>query len=465
MPPLKITSPVLKRIKILCLQIIICTSFRTIFSFLGIACINHVYQTDYNPSQFTDEKNTQSYLPFLIFQAQKTERNILQLIHKAQKSIEISLYGLENQAITNALIEAHLMRSVHLRMSSELDQAGTDNWQKLLRHGVPIRFGNSSGIMHNKYMIVDRKYIVTGSANWTEGLFSHFNNTMIINSEVLAEEYLQDFNLQFTGYYANKKDEGYSHFLKSIQDAEEQKEKAHWNFTSHSFPNDRLVSAYFTPYKDTFPEYTQNPGLAECSLACLASYSKGSGPCPTQACSHEACYKKREGGRNKIVYTYPNYDAKGIPYCTEYDNAMNIVLRLLQSAQHSILILAFAFRDRLIYHTLIEAQKKGLDVQVWIDHNQYRTARKSNRKSYAVLSEKLKTFRICEKSNGGLLHHKVIVIDKNTILLGSLNFSQSAVSKNDENFIIIQNVHSLAHDFYREASRINSDCYSLTDTK
>jgi phosphatidylserine/phosphatidylglycerophosphate/cardiolipin synthase-like enzyme len=45
-----------------------------------------------------------------------------------------------------------------------------------------------------------------------------------------------------------------------------------------------------------------------------------------------------------------------------------------------------------------------------------------------------------QDGNGaGFLHHKVMIIDESTVVLGSFNFSGSAATKNDENVLIIDN--------------------------
>ena len=37
-----------------------------------------------------------------------------------------------------------------------------------------------------------------------------------------------------------------------------------------------------------------------------------------------------------------------------------------------------------------------------------------------------------------VLHHKVIIIDEQTVITGSFNFSKSAAQRNDENIVIIR---------------------------
>jgi phosphatidylserine/phosphatidylglycerophosphate/cardiolipin synthase-like enzyme len=51
------------------------------------------------------------------------------------------------------------------------------------------------------------------------------------------------------------------------------------------------------------------------------------------------------------------------------------------------------------------------------------------------------------------MHHKVILIDGNTVITGSYNFSRSAEDFNDENVIIVHNAE-LTADYLVEFNRI-----------
>jgi phosphatidylserine/phosphatidylglycerophosphate/cardiolipin synthase-like enzyme len=42
-------------------------------------------------------------------------------------------------------------------------------------------------------------------------------------------------------------------------------------------------------------------------------------------------------------------------------------------------------------------------------------------------------------SNPNLMHHKTIIVDRETVILGSYNFTRSAEAKNDENLLIFHN--------------------------
>ncbi len=383
-------------------------------------------------------------LPFLNFEPSRTERKVLQLIENAQESIEVALYGLENDLVVDSLIEAHTYRGVQIRMVSEFDSEASPSWQKLIEHNIPVHFGNQHGIMHNKYFIIDQSYVFTGSSNLTEGLFHHFNNSILIKDQELAQEYLRDFEIQYEGHYASKKDEGFTDMY-SPEDT--------WEAKLHQFPGSMNLKAYFTPYKKIFPEYLSIGNAPPCSEQCRVKSSSQASLCPD--CRQEVCFQESRNG-NRLIYLYNNYDKGGERYCSQYNNAMNQVISLIDKAKSSILVLAFAFRDRLMQHKLIQAKKeRGVDVRIWIDYNQYRAGRHLSEASFDAVARETNFLKICRKPDGGLLHHKVIVSDRKTVLLGSMNFSQNAVSSNDENFIIIENAPSLAEGFYQEAARID----------
>ena len=51
------------------------------------------------------------------------------------------------------------------------------------------------------------------------------------------------------------------------------------------------------------------------------------------------------------------------------------------------------------------------------------------------------------------MHHKIIVIDENTVITGSFNFTKSADQENDDNLLVIHNP-DLAKLYLQEFDRI-----------
>jgi phosphatidylserine/phosphatidylglycerophosphate/cardiolipin synthase-like enzyme len=115
------------------------------------------------------------------------------------------------------------------------------------------------------------------------------------------------------------------------------------------------------------------------------------------------------------------------------DHVVNNLIALVNDAQTSIRFLAFSFTDYPLAQAMIDRRAAGVDVQ-----GVFETFGSSSP------SSELKTFwcaglPVRQDGNGSFLHHKVIVIDGNIVVTGSLNYSSSADDENEENVVIIDN--------------------------
>ena len=136
------------------------------------------------------------------------------LINNAEFSIDIAAYGFAGQdKIINALRRAKA-RGVIIR--GVVDDYGTSLYpdtEKIVKEFsfktdvfVPIaqrqfdeKFTRSqSALMHNKFVIVDGKYIWTGSTNITDSCMTlNANNSAVIYSQDLAQIYEKEFSQMF----------------------------------------------------------------------------------------------------------------------------------------------------------------------------------------------------------------------------------------------------------------------------
>jgi len=60
---------------------------------------------------------------------------------------------------------------------------------------------------------------------------------------------------------------------------------------------------------------------------------------------------------------------------------------------------------------------------------------------------------VWQDGNPYLMHHKVFIVDGQTAILGSFNFSQNAETENDENLLIVDDP-ALAQAFTAEFERV-----------
>ncbi len=122
---------------------------------------------------------------------------IIKTINQAQTSIDIAIYSFTNRKIADALIKAY-KRGVKIRIVSDKGTArGRRCVLPLLENlGIPVRYkrGSGGGLMHNKYAVIDRKIVITGSFNWTKSAeYRNDENLLIINNQDLAKIYEENF--------------------------------------------------------------------------------------------------------------------------------------------------------------------------------------------------------------------------------------------------------------------------------
>jgi len=122
---------------------------------------------------------------------------IISYIDLAQNTLDFTMYEAQDKAIVEALNAAY-DRGVMVRVISD-DEGRNDTLTNYLNAAIPILEGNSEGIMHNKFMIVDQastdnSWVLTGSMNHTvANLGWDYNNVICIQDESLAKAYVLEF--------------------------------------------------------------------------------------------------------------------------------------------------------------------------------------------------------------------------------------------------------------------------------
>jgi phosphatidylserine/phosphatidylglycerophosphate/cardiolipin synthase-like enzyme len=70
-----------------------------------------------------------------------------------------------------------------------------DNLRTLFCANVPVRQDGNGGFMHPKVIIVDERYVVTGSLNFsTRAETTNDENVIVIDNPDIARLYLQEFD-------------------------------------------------------------------------------------------------------------------------------------------------------------------------------------------------------------------------------------------------------------------------------
>ncbi len=122
---------------------------------------------------------------------------LVDAIDRARLSIDAAAYSLSLNSVRFALINAH-RRGVKVRVVMESTNMDRSDPQALIEAGIPIVGDNMDGLMHNKFIVIDKSEVWLGSMNFTDsGTYEDNNNMMRIHSTKLAENYLIEFKEMF----------------------------------------------------------------------------------------------------------------------------------------------------------------------------------------------------------------------------------------------------------------------------
>jgi len=125
------------------------------------------------------------------------DRDLADAIGAARASVDIAVQQLDLWSVRDALIDAH-RRGVSVRMVTESDYLDTEEIQQLVDSGIPVLGDRREGLMHDKFVVIDRYEVWTGSMNYTvsEG-YRNNNNLIRIRSTKIAEDYSAEFTEMF----------------------------------------------------------------------------------------------------------------------------------------------------------------------------------------------------------------------------------------------------------------------------
>jgi phosphatidylserine/phosphatidylglycerophosphate/cardiolipin synthase-like enzyme len=126
------------------------------------------------------------------------DEGLVAALDQARLSVDVAAYSLNLWSIRDALINAH-KRGVVVRMVMESDDMDNQEVQQIMDAGIPIIGDQKQGLMHNKFMVIDRQDVWTGSMNYTtSGVYKDNNNLIHIRSGEVAVDYTHEFDQMFT---------------------------------------------------------------------------------------------------------------------------------------------------------------------------------------------------------------------------------------------------------------------------
>lgn len=122
--------------------------------------------------------------------------------------------------------------------------------------------------------------------------------------------------------------------------------------------------------------------------------------------------------------------------CTE------AIVRELDNAKTSILVQAYSFTSAPIAKGLVAAHERGVKVEIILDKSNL-TAQYTSAPFVAKAGIPVKI-----DSAHDIAHNKIMIIDGETVITGSFNFTKSAEDNNAENLLIIRD-NALAEKYIK----------------
>jgi phosphatidylserine/phosphatidylglycerophosphate/cardiolipin synthase-like enzyme len=119
-------------------------------------------------------------------------------------------------------------------------------------------------------------------------------------------------------------------------------------------------------------------------------------------------------------------------YFSPHGGCTDTVIRELNKAKSIVLVQAYSFTSAPIAKALLSAHKRGVKVEVILDKSQ-RTQKYSSATFLFNAGIPVKI-----DAQHAIAHNKVMVIDGETVITGSFNFTKAAEEKNAENLLVIR---------------------------
>jgi phosphatidylserine/phosphatidylglycerophosphate/cardiolipin synthase-like enzyme len=118
-------------------------------------------------------------------------------------------------------------------------------------------------------------------------------------------------------------------------------------------------------------------------------------------------------------------------YFSPRGGATDAVVGGLDRATNSILVQAYSFTSVPIAKALVEAHRRGIKVQVILDHSQ-----RTEKYSEADFLRNNGVPTLIDARHA-IAHNKIMIVDDYLVLTGSFNFTKAAEEHNAENLLLV----------------------------
>ena len=310
---------------------------------------------------------------------------LVERIDSAESSVHVAAYGFEKHNVAQALVDAH-ERGVEVKFVGSTSHLDAEGYQMMLEEHIPMQVGNEYHIMHNKFFIIDQRFVFVGTGNITPTGFGRNNNNWVwMESEPVAADFEAEFQQMFNGKFSSAKTSP--------------------NDVNTYQIGDTTVEIYFSPQERTVSRMLEEIRKVDTSLYFqIFAFTKDSVGSAFVA-------KHRELMEENEAY----YEQRGV------DDWREMSPRKWPHHLTGILDRSQVYGNNQ-YHEAYRLTGFGVPMRLDANENSVRPG------DY--------------QAGGGRLHTKTMILDPGTedarVITGSFNWSSSATLVNDEVMIVLR---------------------------
>jgi len=324
----------------------------------------------------------------------KPSEFLVERIDAAKHKLDVAAYGFEKANIAEAVARAH-ERGVDVRFVGDSTHMDAYGYQRVLEEHIPAQFGNQYNIMHNKFFIIDNRFVFMGTGNLTPTGFERNNNNWVwMESKPIAQDFTEEFEQMFNGSFSASKEPTNKVNTYEVGDTE--------------------VEVYFSPQEQAMSRIIEEVKAVDTSIHFqIFAFTKNELGSAFIRKHRELMEKNEEAAeageipsdwRESLAVHSWNDDEETWPHG---------VVGLVDRSQ---------VHGNGQYHEVY--RMSAYDIPMRIDSNEASNTPGDYQKG------------------GGRLHTKTMILDAGTedarVLTGSFNWSSSATVANDETFMILR---------------------------
>lgn len=135
------------------------------------------------------------------------------------------------------------------------------------------------------------------------------------------------------------------------------------------------------------------------------------------------------------------------------EGAEALVIKVIDSAAQELLVLSYSFTSAPVTEALIRAAHRGVAVRLVADEKNNVSEDRSGKARAALSALTTAGADVRTISVYPIHHDKVIISDRQTVELGSFNYSQAAAERNSENVLVNWSNPALAGVYLKHFER------------